>query len=89
LKGQLAKNSALIEIENKLMLAQEMAYKHLTNASRRRSFCRSASELGEIMGKHLNIHPAINKSSKERPLKQNQEVRAILVAEFYLKICFI
>ncbi len=57
--------TALIEIENKLMLAQEMAYKRLTNASRRRSFCRSASELGEIMGKHLNIHPAINKSNSK------------------------
>lgn len=54
---------ALMVIEHQLNTAKAMAYPHLRSSKSRMNHCEQSSALGEQMGKQLNIHPAINKSS--------------------------
>ena len=54
---------ALMVIEKRLTAAQAMAYPHLTSSKSGACYCHEASMLGERMGKHLNINPAIKKTS--------------------------
>lgn len=55
--------SALMIIEKKLIDAQTMVYPRLSSIKRHINYCPRSSFLGEQMGKQLNIHPAINKTS--------------------------
>ena len=54
---------ALLVIEKQLIDAKAMVYQRLSSSKSNASYCRESSALGEQMGKQLNIHPAINKSS--------------------------
>ena len=56
--------NALMVIEKKLIDAKAIVYSRLSSMQSRGSFCKESSELGEIMGRQLNINPAINKSQK-------------------------
>jgi hypothetical protein len=55
--------NALVVIEKKLLDAKAMAYQRLSLAKSSGSHCRESSALGEQMGRHLNINPAVNRSS--------------------------
>lgn len=50
---------SLMIIEKKLIEAQSMIYKRLSFMGRKGGFCINASQLGEQMGRQLNIYPAI------------------------------
>lgn len=54
--------NALMIIEKKLIDAKAMVYQRLTSTKSSANFCRQSSSLGEQMGKHLKINPAINRS---------------------------
>jgi predicted SprT family Zn-dependent metalloprotease len=56
--------NALLVIEKKLVDAKKMAYRRLSSSRSRMNHCQKSSELGEQLGKHLNIKPAINKASR-------------------------
>lgn len=58
-----AKN-ALMVIEKKLVDAKAMAYRRLSSSKSNGHYCQESSALGELMGRQLNINPAINQSSK-------------------------
>ncbi|MBS0621781.1 MAG: DUF2786 domain-containing protein [Verrucomicrobia bacterium] len=55
--------SALMVIEKQLTDAQAMAYPHLRFTRSSGGYCQESSALGEQMGKHLNIHPAVCRAS--------------------------
>lgn len=55
--------NALMVIEKKLTDAKAMAYRRLSSSKSSGNYCRESSALGEAMGRKLNIHPSINKSS--------------------------
>ena len=57
-------SNALMVIEKKLIDAQEMVYNRLSAKSSKGNYCEASSKLGEMMGRQLNINPAINKSPK-------------------------
>lgn len=54
---------ALMVIEKKLADAKSMAYPRLSSSKRGGNHCSASSALGELMGRQLNINPALNKSS--------------------------
>lgn len=54
---------ALMVIEKKLVDAKAMVYQRLSSTKSNGSFCNKAASLGEQMGRHLNINPAIKQSS--------------------------
>lgn len=56
--------NALMVIEKKLIDAKAMVYQRLTSSKRTGNYCPESSALGEIMGRQLNINPAISKASK-------------------------
>lgn len=56
--------NALMVIEKKLVDAKAMVYQRLSSIKSNGNYCQKSSELGEQMGRQLNINPAINKSSK-------------------------
>lgn len=56
---------ALMVIEKKLAQAKSMIYKRLSSTKSTSSHCQESSLLGEQMGKKLNIHPGIQKSSND------------------------
>jgi len=58
--------NALMVIEQELSDAKDMAYQRLTWSKSSRKHCGTSSALGELMGKQLNINPAINRSSSSR-----------------------
>lgn len=53
---------ALMVIEKQLVDAKAMAYERLSSKCSNGRYCSHSSSLGELMGKQLNINPAINKS---------------------------
>lgn len=57
--------NALMVIEKQLVDAKAMAYGRLSTSRSNASYCPESSALGQIMGKQLNINPAINKSSSK------------------------
>lgn len=56
-------SSALMVIEKKLVDAKAMVYKRLSSTKSSGSYCQASSSLGEMMGRKLNINPAVSKSS--------------------------
>lgn len=54
--------NALMVIEKKLVDAKEMIYSRLSSGKSSGSHCQASSALGEIMGRQLNINPALNRS---------------------------
>lgn len=56
--------NALMIIEKKLIDAKAMVYPRLSSTKSNANYCSKSLMLGEQMGKHLNINPAINKASK-------------------------
>lgn len=56
--------NALMVIEKKLVDAKAMAYQRLTSVKRSGNYCQESSEIGEEMGRKLNINPAIKNDSK-------------------------
>jgi hypothetical protein len=54
--------NALMVIEKKLADAKAMAYPRLSSTRSHASYCKESSALGELMGRQLNINPAINRS---------------------------
>ncbi len=56
---------ALMVIEKKLIDAKEMVYPRLTSSKSSAKYCQQSSALGELMGRQLNINPAINRSSSQ------------------------
>lgn len=59
---------ALMIIEKKLIEARDMVYPRLSSAKSKGSHCQQSSALGELMGKQLSIHPAVEKSSPSSQL---------------------
>jgi hypothetical protein len=55
--------NALIVIEKKLVDAKALVYPRLSISRSQATHCRKSSALGELMGRSLNINPAINRSS--------------------------
>lgn len=55
--------NALMIIEKKLIEAKEMAYQRLRSHKSIAGYCPNSSALGEMMGKSLNINPALNKAA--------------------------
>ncbi len=53
---------SLMVIEKQLTEAKEMVYPRLITSKSSRSHCREASQIGEQMGRQLNINPALNRS---------------------------
>jgi Protein of unknown function (DUF2786)/SprT-like family len=60
--------NALMVIEKKLFDATNLVYRRLSSAKSHAGYCSESSALGEQMGRKLNIHPAIDKSSRDSPL---------------------
>jgi hypothetical protein len=58
--------NALMVIENKLVDAKAMVYQRLSSTRSSGNYCRKSSDVGERMGRQLNINPAITKSSDAR-----------------------
>lgn len=56
--------NALMVIEKKLTDAKAMVYQRLQSTKSNANYCRESSALGELMGRQLNINPAINKPTK-------------------------
>lgn len=56
--------NALMVIEKKLIDAKAMVYQRLSSSKRSSGYCLESSSLGEIMGRKLNINPAINSTSQ-------------------------
>lgn len=54
--------NALMVMENQLVEAKEMAYSRLSSRKSSGSYCQESALLGEIMGKGLNINPALKGS---------------------------
>lgn len=54
---------ALMVIEKQLVDARAMAYEHLSAGKSNAGFCRESAALGELMGKQLNINPAVGRSA--------------------------
>ncbi len=54
--------NALITIENKLIEAKTLVYPRLTKTKSQGNFCQKSSDIGEKMGRQLNIKPGIEKS---------------------------
>ncbi|MES2198879.1 MAG: DUF2786 domain-containing protein [Chlamydiota bacterium] len=55
---------ALVIIGQKLEEAKAMVYSGLSSMKSHGSYCPEASQLGELAGKHLNINPGLNQTSK-------------------------
>lgn len=53
--------NALVVIEKNLADAKAMAYRRLSSNKSSRSHCEESSALGQQMGRHLTIHPAVNR----------------------------
>lgn len=53
--------NALMVIEKKLIDAKAMVYRRLSSTKSNASFCHESSKLGELMGRQLNINPAIKR----------------------------
>ena len=64
--------NALVVIEKQLIDAKAMAYQRLSSSTSNASYCREASALGEQMGRHLNINPAVSKSSPLRYIESKK-----------------
>lgn len=56
-------SNVLMVIEKKLVDAKAMVYQRLSTTKSSGNYCPHSSALGEHLGRQLNIHPAINKSS--------------------------
>lgn len=64
---------ALMVIEKQLIDAKAMAYRHLVSTKSSGGHDPAASKLGELMGRKLNINPAINRSpNSSRALLENR-----------------
>ena len=55
--------NALLVIEKQLVDGKAMAYPRLTQGRSSASHCHESSALGERMGRHLTINPALNRST--------------------------
>jgi hypothetical protein len=56
---------ALVVIEQNLDKARDLVYERLSRSTSNRSHCPAASQLGEQVGKTLNINPAVTQASKK------------------------
>jgi predicted SprT family Zn-dependent metalloprotease len=54
-------SQALMVVEKQLQRAKELAYKKLSYARSKTSYCQESSILGELTGKQLSIHPGLSK----------------------------
>lgn len=55
---------AVMVIEKKLVQIEAMVYKNLRSTKSTAQYCGASSALGELMGKQLNVNPAIKNGSK-------------------------
>jgi hypothetical protein len=60
-------SQSLMVIENKLMNAKAMVYPRLYTTRSQRHRCGFSSALGEKVGKHLSINPAVHQSPLSPP----------------------